>query len=233
MTDFDNRPHGPGFRGATKSQGDIRAGLTRSPIDTETTMGETKPATRSGFASSGQVSAAWSACTGPRMRLWGPCNQDIGQRSPSHRGGHLPGTDSPSAKPRPRGRVRRGGHRRSGLRSRRLRRDRFLFRHLHLPVEEQPDLFRKIHKWLVAGRWLMATLGYRAWTGTEDDWYGTERCIGATKTRPRTDRGSKNSDSRFGMCASTVYIKPNASSLCGVAGALFGANGRGSHCASI
>ena len=45
---------------------------------------------------------------------------------------------------------------------------------IHLPVEEQPDIFRRIYSWLVPGGWLLATLGHRAWTGTEESWHGAE-----------------------------------------------------------
>jgi SAM-dependent methyltransferase len=43
---------------------------------------------------------------------------------------------------------------------------------IHVPVEEQPAIFQKIQRWLKPGGYLLATLGSRAWTGTEDDWYG-------------------------------------------------------------
>jgi SAM-dependent methyltransferase len=45
---------------------------------------------------------------------------------------------------------------------------------IHVPVEEQPTLFQRIYKWLRPGGHLLATLGWRAWTGMEDDWHGTQ-----------------------------------------------------------
>lgn len=41
---------------------------------------------------------------------------------------------------------------------------------IHVPLEEQPELFRKIAGWLKPGGLFMATLGSKAWTGTEDNW---------------------------------------------------------------
>jgi SAM-dependent methyltransferase len=43
---------------------------------------------------------------------------------------------------------------------------------IHVPVEEQPAIFRKLYGWLRPGGYLLATVGSGAWTGTEDDWYG-------------------------------------------------------------
>jgi SAM-dependent methyltransferase len=43
---------------------------------------------------------------------------------------------------------------------------------IHLPVEEQPGLFANIYRWLRPGGYLLATVGHRAWTGTEADWLG-------------------------------------------------------------
>jgi SAM-dependent methyltransferase len=43
---------------------------------------------------------------------------------------------------------------------------------IHVPVEEQPGIFRKLSRWLRPGGYLMATVGVRAWTGTEDNWHG-------------------------------------------------------------
>ena len=42
----------------------------------------------------------------------------------------------------------------------------------HLPLDEQPTLFRRIAEWLPLGGRFMATLGTRSWTGTEDNWLG-------------------------------------------------------------
>ena len=42
---------------------------------------------------------------------------------------------------------------------------------IHLPLEEQPAIFRKIHRWLEPGGFFFATLGSGAWTGTDDNWH--------------------------------------------------------------
>jgi len=44
---------------------------------------------------------------------------------------------------------------------------------IHVPVEEQPSLFRNLHSWLRPGGYLMATVGSRAWTGYEHNWLGS------------------------------------------------------------
>jgi cyclopropane fatty-acyl-phospholipid synthase-like methyltransferase len=43
---------------------------------------------------------------------------------------------------------------------------------IHLPIEEQPGLFQRLHDWLKPGGHLLATVGSGAWTGTDDDWHG-------------------------------------------------------------
>lgn len=45
---------------------------------------------------------------------------------------------------------------------------------IHVPLEEQPALFDSLASWLAPGGYLLATLGWRAWTGTEPDWRGVE-----------------------------------------------------------
>jgi len=45
---------------------------------------------------------------------------------------------------------------------------------IHIPVEEQPTLFDAITSWLSPGGYLLATVGSKAWTGTEPDWRGVE-----------------------------------------------------------
>ncbi|WP_431513050.1 class I SAM-dependent methyltransferase [Variovorax sp. DAIF25] len=45
---------------------------------------------------------------------------------------------------------------------------------IHVPLEEQPDLFKRIASWLKPGGLFVATLGSGAWTGTEQDWLGVE-----------------------------------------------------------
>jgi SAM-dependent methyltransferase len=41
---------------------------------------------------------------------------------------------------------------------------------IHLPLAEQPALFRAIFSWLRPGGLFMATLGSADWTGTEENW---------------------------------------------------------------
>lgn len=43
---------------------------------------------------------------------------------------------------------------------------------IHVPLEEQPAVFDRIARWLKPGGIVCASLGYRAWAGTEDDWHG-------------------------------------------------------------
>ena len=43
---------------------------------------------------------------------------------------------------------------------------------IHVPLEEQRDLFTKLHLWLEPGGYFMGTVGSRPWTGTEEDWLG-------------------------------------------------------------
>lgn len=43
---------------------------------------------------------------------------------------------------------------------------------IHLPLAEQPGLFRSIFTWLQPGGYLMATVGHEAWTGQEEGWLG-------------------------------------------------------------
>ncbi len=43
---------------------------------------------------------------------------------------------------------------------------------IHVPVGEQPGIFRKLSRWLRPGGYLLATVGARAWTGTEENWHG-------------------------------------------------------------
>jgi SAM-dependent methyltransferase len=53
---------------------------------------------------------------------------------------------------------------------------------IHVPLDEQPNLFDAIVRWLRPGGFLLVTVGNGAWTGTEDDWYG------ATMYRSHGDR---------------------------------------------
>jgi SAM-dependent methyltransferase/GNAT superfamily N-acetyltransferase len=45
---------------------------------------------------------------------------------------------------------------------------------VHVPLEEQEALFRRIAGWLKPGGLFLATLGRTAWTGTESDWLDVE-----------------------------------------------------------
>lgn len=47
-----------------------------------------------------------------------------------------------------------------------------LYALIHMPLAEQPDLIRRIARWLRPGGWLLATVGHAAWTGTEENWLG-------------------------------------------------------------
>ncbi|MDQ1696710.1 MAG: hypothetical protein QOJ03_2063 [Frankiaceae bacterium] len=39
---------------------------------------------------------------------------------------------------------------------------------IHVPLADQPPIFRRIRGWLSDGGYFLATLGHRRWTGTED-----------------------------------------------------------------
>jgi ubiquinone/menaquinone biosynthesis C-methylase UbiE len=43
---------------------------------------------------------------------------------------------------------------------------------IHLPLQEQRPLLERTFTWLKPGGYLMATVGYQAWTGTNEAWYG-------------------------------------------------------------
>jgi len=43
---------------------------------------------------------------------------------------------------------------------------------IHVPVSEQRLMFQRMADWLKPGGYLMATVGYREWTGYKDSWYG-------------------------------------------------------------
>jgi len=47
-----------------------------------------------------------------------------------------------------------------------------LYALIHVPLDEQPGLLRRIAGWLQPGGLLLATVGHQAWTGTEMNWLG-------------------------------------------------------------
>ena len=47
-----------------------------------------------------------------------------------------------------------------------------LFALIHLPLDDQPAVLGKVAAWLRPGGVFLATTGYWAWTGTEEDWLG-------------------------------------------------------------
>jgi SAM-dependent methyltransferase len=47
-----------------------------------------------------------------------------------------------------------------------------LYALIHIPLGEQPGLLERITAWLRPGGLFPATMGYRAWTGIEENWLG-------------------------------------------------------------
>jgi SAM-dependent methyltransferase len=47
-----------------------------------------------------------------------------------------------------------------------------LFALIHLPLDDQPAVLGKVATWLRPGGVFVATTGYWAWTGTEENWLG-------------------------------------------------------------
>ena len=47
-----------------------------------------------------------------------------------------------------------------------------LFAIIHLPAQEHRPLFDRLFTWLRPRGYLLASLGHRAWTGYEENWYG-------------------------------------------------------------
>ncbi len=43
---------------------------------------------------------------------------------------------------------------------------------IHIPSKEQQPIFKSIFRWLKPGGYLIVTIGHKAWTGYDDDWYG-------------------------------------------------------------
>ena len=49
-----------------------------------------------------------------------------------------------------------------------------LYAFIHLPLNEQPEMFAKIYNWLNPGGHLLVIVGAEAWTGVEENWLGVE-----------------------------------------------------------
>jgi hypothetical protein len=47
-----------------------------------------------------------------------------------------------------------------------------LYSIIHVPLDEQPELFRSIARWLMRPGFLLAIVGAATWTGIEHDWLG-------------------------------------------------------------
>jgi len=45
-----------------------------------------------------------------------------------------------------------------------------LYSIIHVPLAEQPDLFRSMYRWLQSPGYLLCVVGAGEWTGTEDNW---------------------------------------------------------------
>ncbi|MCX5414063.1 bifunctional 2-polyprenyl-6-hydroxyphenol methylase/3-demethylubiquinol 3-O-methyltransferase UbiG [Streptomyces sp. NBC_00059] len=48
-----------------------------------------------------------------------------------------------------------------------------LYALIHIPLEEQPPLLKKIASWLRPGGWFLCSTGQHAWTGTDENWLGS------------------------------------------------------------
>ena len=75
-----------------------------------------------------------------------------------------------------------------------------LYAVIHVPLTEQPRLFSKVKRWLMAGGYLMVTVGSTEWTGTENDWLGVS---GATMYWSHADAATYKSwliENDLAMC---------------------------------
>jgi 2-polyprenyl-3-methyl-5-hydroxy-6-metoxy-1,4-benzoquinol methylase len=52
-----------------------------------------------------------------------------------------------------------------------------LYSLIHMPLGDQPGLLRRIGCWLRPAGWLLAVVGQRAWTGTEENWLGGQNAM--------------------------------------------------------
>ncbi|MGI0154984.1 MAG: class I SAM-dependent methyltransferase, partial [Thermoplasmata archaeon] len=48
-----------------------------------------------------------------------------------------------------------------------------LYALIHVPLDEQPGLLRRVHRWLAPGGLFLVTTGSTAWTGVEEGWLGS------------------------------------------------------------
>lgn len=63
-----------------------------------------------------------------------------------------------------------------------------LYALIHMPLERQPGLIERIATWLRPSGWLLATTGWEAWTGTEDNWLGGTASMWWSQTDATTYR---------------------------------------------
>jgi len=63
-----------------------------------------------------------------------------------------------------------------------------LYSLIHVPVEEQPGLLARIHRWLRPGGLVLLTTGEEEYTGVEDDWLGSNAKMYWSHTDARTYR---------------------------------------------
>ena len=47
-----------------------------------------------------------------------------------------------------------------------------LYALVHMPLDAQPGLLRRVGRWLRPSGWLLASTGHDAWTGSEENWLG-------------------------------------------------------------
>jgi SAM-dependent methyltransferase len=63
-----------------------------------------------------------------------------------------------------------------------------LYALIHMPLDQQPRLLRRIAQWLRPGGWLLTTAGQDAWTGTENNWLGGPATMWWSQTDAATYR---------------------------------------------